>query len=309
MAVEKQAKKRRTAESAKMADEKPVPEEAHDEVIEAEESPSMIDVPAFAQRTSGVVNKNKQRCLILGTRRMSKRERHFLHDFQNLIPHSMLSSKVTVQKSLVNLMKDLVDLHSCNTSIFLNAKKNGTVLWAGQGVEGPSVSFVLKNLSTASELKMRGNCLKYSRPLLHFDKEFQEFAHLRVIQSLFNMIFGTPKDHPKAKPFFDHMFCFFYYDGHIWFRNYQISTEGKADVDLAEIGPRFCLSPVALIDGFFQGECIWKNPRPSQTDISMSKKAEKASQYIAKKEAKMRKKHREQAFPMLPSEEDMLFGQ
>ena len=299
-------KKRRSVDGSETSSVQETHHE-HPAVESTESVNSMIDTPSFASKKSGVLNKNKQRCLILGTRMISKKERYLLRDFHDLIPHSMLSSKVTVQKSLVNLMKELVDLHSCNTSIFLNAKKNGTVLWASQGVKGPSVSFVLKSLSTASELKMQGNCLKYSRPLLHFDKEFQEFAHLRVIQSLFNMIFGSPKGHPKAKPFFDHMFCFFYYDGHIWFRNYQISTGAKTDMELTEIGPRFCLYPVALIDGFFQGECIWKNPRPSSADISMTKKSEQAAQYIAKKEAKMRKRHREASFAMIPNEEDALF--
>lgn len=35
-------------------------------------------------------------------------------------------------------------------------------------------------------------------------------------------IFGTPKDHRKAKPFHDHVYVFSIVDDHIWFRNYQV---------------------------------------------------------------------------------------
>ena len=34
----------------------------------------------------------------------------------------------------------------------------------------------------------------------------------------------------------------------------------KKDVSLSEIGPRFCLDPVAIFEGSFGGQVIYENP-------------------------------------------------
>jgi ribosome biogenesis protein BRX1 len=73
-----------------------------------------------------------------------------------------------------------------------------------------------------AELKMTGNCLRASRPLLSFDKSFGGEAHLQLLKELLVQIFGVPANHPKSQPFFDHVFTFCVVDGKIWFRNYQI---------------------------------------------------------------------------------------
>lgn len=92
------------------------------------------------------------------------------------------------------------------------------------------------------ELKMIGNCLKGSRPLVLFDKNFDTEPQYRLMKELFSQVFGTPKGHPKSKPFFDHIFSFFIVDKRIWFRNFQIvfnSIDKKTEeLDLVEIGPR-----------------------------------------------------------------------
>jgi ribosome biogenesis protein BRX1 len=80
----------------------------------------------------------------------------------------------------------------------------------------------VENIHTMAELKMTGNCLKASRPLLSFDKSFSGEAHLQLIKELLVQIFGVPNNHPKSQPFFDHVFTFSLVDKKIWFRNYQI---------------------------------------------------------------------------------------
>ena len=77
-------------------------------------------------------------------------------------------------------------------------------------------------VDTCKELKLIGNCLKGSRPLLSFDKAFEEEPYLRMLQQLFVHAFNTPNHHPKSKPFIDHVFCFYFYHNRIWFRNYQV---------------------------------------------------------------------------------------
>ncbi|KNH08998.1 ribosome biogenesis protein [Perkinsela sp. CCAP 1560/4] len=301
-------KKRQRVKEAECATSCPEPVSEDVSQVSANTSEGMIAQPQFAQQKGALVNTNKQRCLLLGTRLVSARERALLRDFRDLIPHSVLTSRVTVPYSIATLMKELVALHSCNTSVVIRAKKKQTILWISQGKQGPSVSFALANIFPASGQKFNGNCLKYSRPVLHFDQDFQNLPHLRAIRTMLTMVFGTPKNHPKSKPFIDHMFCFFYYDGIIWFRNYQIPTKSADDTELLEIGPRFALSPITLLDGLFQGDCIWKNARPASTASIADGQSAKASQYIARKEAKLRKNNREKFFPSQQTKEDLLMS-
>ncbi|KAF7987913.1 hypothetical protein HCN44_003776 [Aphidius gifuensis] len=89
---------------------------------------------------------------------------------------------------------------------------------------------------TMGELKLTGNCLKGSRPILSFDENFSRLPHYALLKELLTQIFGVPNKHPKSKPFFDHVYTFSVLDNRIWFRNYQILTE---DGGLAEIGLKF----------------------------------------------------------------------
>jgi ribosome biogenesis protein BRX1 len=109
-----------------------------------------------------------------------------------------------------------------------------------------------------AEVKLTGNCLKGSRPLLSFDSVFDEQPHLQVIKSLFTQVFGSPKGHPKVKPFIDHVLSFFVADDRVWFRNYQIvysTAESKTtqkEPVLVEIGPRVVLQPIKVFESVSQ---------------------------------------------------------
>lgn len=129
------------------------------------------------------------------------------------------------------------------------------------------------------ELHFTGNCLKGSRPILSFDASFDSQPHLQVIKELFLHIFGVPKGARKSKPFIDHVMGFTVADGKIWIRCYQISeteaSKGKTgDVDdeepklpgrgetstsLVEIGPRFVLTPIVILESSFGGPVIFEN--------------------------------------------------
>lgn len=78
------------------------------------------------------------------------------------------------------------------------------------------------NIHTSDELKLSGNCLKFSRPLLSFDAGFDKSIHLRLMKELLLQIFNTPKNHPKSKPFIDHVLSFKLHDNKVWFRAYQV---------------------------------------------------------------------------------------
>lgn len=62
---------------------------------------------------------------------------------------------------------------------------------------------------------MTGNCMKGSRPILSFDSSFDEVEHLKLVKHLFVDVFGTPRGHPKSKPFVDRVMAFYYADGKV----------------------------------------------------------------------------------------------
>lgn len=84
---------------------------------------------------------------------------------------------------------------------------------------GPSVKFHITNIHTMDELKLTGNCMKGSRPILSFDSQFDsdepQLQHLKIIKHLMIDTFGTPRGHPKSKPFVDRVMGFYYADGKV----------------------------------------------------------------------------------------------
>ncbi len=109
-------------------------------------------------------------------------------------------------------------------------------------------------------------------------------------------MFGSPKGHPKVKPFIDHVLSFFIADGRIWFRNYQIVYEATDDAKgvqkepvLVEIGPRFVLNPIKIFDGSFGGVTLWENPNyvsPQllRTSMGAKRSARYQDRILAKKQ-------------------------
>ena len=96
-------------------------------------------------------------------------------------------------------------------------RRTPAYLWLGRvgsGTKaGPSVKFHLTNSHTMDELRLTGNCMKGSRPILSFDDAFDSGPpQLRVLKCLFTDVFGTPRGHPKSKPFVDRVMAFYYAD-------------------------------------------------------------------------------------------------
>jgi len=272
---------------------------------------------------------NKQKCLTFGTRNMTHKERHLLQDLRDMLPHTRDHAKVALAggadhresredqagghaaSSTNEIVKDLCNLHHCNSTVFMESHKHDVAyLWLAQAPNGPSLKLKMENIHTADQLRMVGNCLKYSRPLLHFDKEFDQLPHLRVARSLLQTVFNVPRFHPKSKPFVDHIICFFFLDDHIWLRHYQIvpptakklvvdgeylsvgkhkpdaveddSTSSKKTPSLMEIGPRFTMHPQVILNGCCGGTALWKNP--TAVPPSEARRSRKARQLAKVKE-------------------------
>ena len=204
---------------------------------------------------------NKQRTLIVSTRGITNEQRHLLNDLHSLLPHSIKEAKLEKQNAIEEL-RDLAEVRGCSHFIFFENKKRKFLrIILGNVLNGPSVMFDVDDITTTDELKLTGNCLKGSRPILIFDKEFSNDAPLQLIKELMINTLGTPKMHPKSMPFIDHVFFFGIEDNRIWFRNYEIlyPLDKKQNIKLLEIGQRFCLLPLIIFNGFFGGDILWKN--------------------------------------------------
>eukprot|EP01062_Namystynia_karyoxenos_P060181 TRINITY_DN51701_c0_g1_i1.p2 TRINITY_DN51701_c0_g1~~TRINITY_DN51701_c0_g1_i1.p2 ORF type:complete len:372 (+),score=148.87 TRINITY_DN51701_c0_g1_i1:82-1116(+) len=260
-----------------------------------EEGKAMLGDVGLAQSASRVKPANKQKTLVFASRGITRLERHFLMDLRVLLPHHKAESKLDEKKQLVDVIPELCALRGCNSTVFFeNRKRKDLYMWVSQVPDGPTAKFLISNVHTMDELKMPGNCLKGSRPILHFDQPFQELPELQVIRALLTQTFGTPRYHPNSKPFIDHVFSFYYVKGRIWFRNYEIKEEkvaGSKEVkrSLLEIGPRFVMQPIRVWDGCFEGRCVWHNTDYVTPNRARADARQQARQFVERKR-KIRKR-------------------
>ena len=211
---------------------------------------------------------NKQRTMIVASRGVSHSERYTMNDLIDLLPHAKKECKIekNVAKAELN---EICYNHDCKNCIYFEHRKREFLMWLFRSPDGPCVKFQVRNIHTISDIRLLGNCLKYSRPFISFDKSFDVTPHLQLLKEMFTHAFNTPKNHPKSKPFFDHVICLYHINNNIFFRNYQILNELKekfTDADdhsklqLVEIGPRFVLTIIKIFDGPLGGKTIYSNP-------------------------------------------------
>ncbi|CDJ52136.1 ribosome biogenesis protein brix, putative [Eimeria brunetti] len=259
---------------------------------------------------------NRQRVLLLGSRGISARSRHLIEDFKKLLPHHKSEASVDPytgsnlipcniptkweKKEKLQSIAELCQLRSCNSVVYLEQRKNDALLHVVKVPLGPTFIARLMNVETLNEVRLTGNCLLYSRPLLIFGAEFDREPHFRVLKELFMQVFGTPRNHPKSKPFFDHAMSFFVNDNRIWFRHYQIAPlvmgeGGDANnphrQTFIEIGPRFVLDPVKILEGSFCGKTLWRNVEFVRTrDLMRPRRLREALDFARRKGQKEKRR-------------------
>ncbi|KAJ7063454.1 ribosome biogenesis protein BRX1 [Mycena amicta] len=248
-----------------------------------------------------VKKRNKQRVLLLSSRGITHRMRHFMNDLEALLPHVKKDSKLD-SKSQLHLLPELADLNNCNNTLYFEARRHEDLyLWAAKTPNGPSIKMHVQNVHTMDELKMTGNCLKGSRGLLSFDKAFDETEWGKLTKEVFTHIFGVPPTARKAKPFIDHILTFSILDSKIWFRNFQIMEKdplqpnGPPQTTLVEIGPRFVLTPIRIFEGAFGGATVFSNPEfISPTAVRSAIRREKGAKYGHRKDAEIESSRRKE---------------
>ncbi len=227
---------------------------------------------------------NKQRVLVFSSKGSSPRYKHLMDDFKAMMPHS--KSEPKFDKNLdMREINEICEMRSCNNAVYFEHHKSQYcyIYLAGMPA-GPTIKFQVYNVHTLGESKLSGNCLKGSRPLLHFDSVFADESRpeLQVMKNMFQRVFGVPRNHPKSKPFHDHIMGFYWIDNKVWVRHYQISPATPDYLDnpdyqtLTEIGPRFVLEPVLILNGSFCGNVIYKN-KEFQTPATLMRAMRKSA--------------------------------
>ena len=156
-----------------------------DTAVVDEASAVIEEVPtsAFARKSGPGLYTNKQRVLILSSRGITARYRHLMEDLKKLIPHHKKDNKLDA-KGDIHVVNEIAELKSCNQVLYLETKKNQDLyMYLGKTPLGPSVKFHVANVHTMDELKLTGNCMIGSRPLLNFDASFDAQPHLQLLKS------------------------------------------------------------------------------------------------------------------------------
>ncbi|VDN06831.1 unnamed protein product [Thelazia callipaeda] len=246
------------------------------------------ELPGIISKTTSAVEQvkskwtNRERVLVFCSRGASYRTRHLMKDFRNLMPNSKADNKMDSKKSLV-LINEIAEMANCTKCLYFESRKRTDLyLWLSNITHGPSVKFLVHNIHTMDELRLSGNCLKGSRPVLSFDSSFDSQPCFALIKELLKQTFSTPYQHPRSKPFIDHVLTFsLTLDNKIWFRNFQIVDE---TLELQEIGPRMVLEIIRVFDGSFEGSVLYDNPHfVSPNKIRSEIKKNQSNKYMMKK--------------------------
>lgn len=265
---------------------------------------------------------NKQRTLLISSRGVTFRHRHLIQDLHGLLPHSRKEPKLDTKKDLGQL-NEIAELYNCNNVLFFEARKHQDLyMWLSKPPNGPTIKFYLQNLHTMDELNFTGNCLKGSRPVLSFDSRFDSSPHYRLIKELFIHNFGVPPQARKIKPFIDHVMSFSIVDDKIWVRSYEIShsarnkdeyeegEEPEQDVSLVEIGPRFVMTVILILEGSFGGPKIYENKQyvsPNFVRSQLKQQAAEEAKSRAEAAVERKIKRRENVLAVDPLSNDALF--
>ena len=258
----------------------------------------------------------KKRVLIVPSRGLGFRFRHFMLDLHALMPHSKKESKLDTKNKLI-LINELCELDNCNYAMFLEGRKNSDLyLWLSDVAnDGPCARFYVQNVHTAGELNLKGNCMRKGRAIVSFSPEFSSTAtttarpELVTVKGLLEGAFSVEEGHPKCNSYYDRVISFTYADDRIWYRNFEINVDSvSGELSLLEIGPRFCMQLIKIHERSFAGPIIFHNDKyQSPNEMRSAIKKDAALKYSKKVSAvKMHEKNME-SLAMSEDELDTMF--
>lgn len=95
-----------------------------------------------------------------------------INNIMDLLPNSKKEAKLE-RKEAKSSVDALCMERSCNNYLYFEQRKQTDLfMWCCKSPSGPSIKFQVSQIHLTEELKLTGNCLKHSRPLLSFDSGF-----------------------------------------------------------------------------------------------------------------------------------------
>jgi ribosome biogenesis protein BRX1 len=194
--------------------------------------------------TGFIFKKVKKNFAVIYLKKNScKKTRFFCEDLKKLIPNGKVILSSSIKESFFsNEKKKSILILLCN------GKKKKNLYFFLRNVKGGSIfQFIINNLYSLKRSIFIGNAMKWSKPILTFDKNFLKIPHLRLLKPVLSRLVKSKVNDRNSEPYFDHMISFFYFNSKIWFRNYQINFFDKKKnlqknpIQFIEIGPRFSL--------------------------------------------------------------------
>jgi ribosome biogenesis protein BRX1 len=263
--------------------------------------------PQVARKVTG----RKKRVLVLTSRGVTTTFRELMEDLLKLLPHAKKDSKFDKREALTNIT-EIAELAGCRLCLYFEARKmKDLYLWAAATEGGPSAKFLVQQIKGMGDLRLTGNCLLGSRAILSFDGAFDEAPHLQLLKRLFTAIFAIPKGHARSKPFHDHVMQFAWLGGRVVVRHYQVvpplneGSRGDGDT-LVEIGPRFALTPIRVLDGSFRGATLYANGKyvsPNEARTELKRKRSKVTRGHVVQKEKRRARVNEHGMADIPDDE------
>ncbi|CAH2053634.1 unnamed protein product [Thlaspi arvense] len=181
----------------------------------------------------------------------------------------MKDSKVEAKSSKGATLNELIELKGSSSCLFFECRKHKDLyMWMVKSPSGPSVKFLVNAVHTMEELKLTGNHLKGSRPLLTFSSNFDKDAHWKLLKEMLTQI-SVPHNETD-----------------------KIARGGLDKMTLVEI-----------FGGSFGGPTLYENPfYVSPNQIRALEKRNKAGKFAKKIKAKTRRKMHELSNPLEPDE-------
>jgi len=273
----------------------------------AEDEAAVARYPTVTRRST----HKKKKVLVLCSRGVTSSYIELMEDLLKLMPHAHKDPKFDKREPLASLV-EIAELSACAACLYFEARKmKDLYMWLGAvRTAGPCAKFLVQQVRPMRDIRLTGNCLMGTRPILSFDGSFESVPHLRVVKELLSFAFAPPKGHPRSKPFHDHVLAFSWSEDRIIARHYQVVPplhDAKAESDsLVEIGPRFSLVPILILGGCFSGETLYSNDKfvsPNEARAEFKRqKAKRTMGHVAQKE-KRRERIQVKGYDSLPPDE------
>lgn len=204
--------------------------------------------------------------ILLHNRGMARQHAQVFDNIQDCIPHAKHEN--SMNKKHYHELEEIAEDRRCDTVGMIETchkrqNENEAYFWIAACPSGPSINFYIHDAQSIENLRLIGNVMKGSRPILQFDPKFDDGGIFELAKLSLQRLFSVPYQDPHSKPFVDRTMMFTIDDkGLIIIRHYQIHwSDVDSETDLAEVGPRITLEPNYVLAGVFKGHKIWKNEK------------------------------------------------